>query len=98
MIVNVASHEWHKLHRDEQGRIAGDPRARSRLISLGRLSVLWYSVASVLFVVGIGAGGLIFFSLSREPVPGWQGPVAGLGGDVGTGVRADATAGHPGRL
>ena len=74
VIVNVASHEWHKLHRDEQGAIAGDPQARSRLISLGRLSVLWYSVASVLFVVGIGAGGLVFFSVAKESVPGWQGP------------------------
>lgn len=74
VIVNVASHEWQKLHRDERGAIAGDPQARSRLISLGRLSILWYSVAALLFVVGVGAGGLVFFGAARESVPGWQSP------------------------
>lgn len=74
VIVNVASHEWHKLYRDERGAIAGDSRAKSRLISLGRLSVLWYSVAAVFYVVGIGMGGLVFFGMSKEPVTGWQGP------------------------
>jgi len=74
VIVNVASHEWQKLHRDESGAIAGDPQARSRLISLGRLSVLWYAAAALLFVAGIGTGGLVFFSMARESVPGWQGP------------------------
>lgn len=74
VIVNVASHEWQKLHRDGRGAIAGDPAARSRLISLGRLSLLWYSVASLLFVAGVGAGGMVFFGQAKESVPEWEAP------------------------
>jgi O-antigen/teichoic acid export membrane protein len=74
VIVNVASHEWQKLYRDERGRIAGDPQSRSRLISLGRFSLLWYSVASLLFVAVIGAGGLLFFASASQSVPNWQHP------------------------
>jgi O-antigen/teichoic acid export membrane protein len=44
------------------------------LISLGRFSVLWYSVASLLFVAAIGVGGLAFFAASKESVPNWQSP------------------------
>ncbi len=74
VIVNVASHEWQKLYRDEHGKIAGDAQSRSRLISLGRFSVLWYAVASLLFVAVIGAGGLAFFASAQESVPHWQNP------------------------
>jgi len=35
VILNVASHEWAKLHIADDGRIAGDAEAHSRLVSLG---------------------------------------------------------------
>jgi O-antigen/teichoic acid export membrane protein len=74
VIVNVASHEWQKLQLDGDRRITGDPAALSRLVSLGRLTALWYSIAGLLFVVGVGLGGRAFFAVAKEQVPGWQSP------------------------
>ena len=74
VIVNVASHEWQKLRLDCDKRIIGDPAALSRLVSLGRLTVLWYTVAGLLFAGGVGVGGLAFFAAAKEQAPGWQSP------------------------
>lgn len=62
IITNVASHEWANLRLDPQGQIAGDPAARSRLVSLGRWLFVWYGVGSALFVVAVGAAGAMFLS------------------------------------
>jgi hypothetical protein len=83
VIVNVASHEWAHLHLDETGRIDGDPEARSRLVSLGRLIFVWYAVASIIFVIGVSAVGAIFFARNLHDGIAWQGPwlaVVGLSG------------------
>jgi hypothetical protein len=74
VIVSVASHQWARLELDGSGSITGDPAARSRLISLGRLVFKWYAVASLLFVVGVGAAGLVFFGQSPARSIEWQGP------------------------
>ncbi len=53
-------------------------RARSRLISLGRLAFRYYAIAAAIFLVAVGIGGHIFFTLAaqRDPahhVVAWQG-------------------------
>jgi hypothetical protein len=74
VIVNVASHEWGSLRLDPTGRIEGDSGARSRLVSLGRIVFRWYGVASLVFVLGVGAAGVAFFSKSGGSEANWQGP------------------------
>ncbi|MDA1013292.1 MAG: hypothetical protein O3A00_02440 [Planctomycetota bacterium] len=73
VIVNVASHEWAKLSLDESGAIRGDDRARSRLISLGRLIAGWYAIAAMLFAIGVGIGGYVFLAQQAAGIE-WIGP------------------------
>ncbi len=73
VIINVASHEWASLSIDRDGRIVGDQRALSRLVSLGRLVFKWYSVISAVFVLGVGTAGVVFFS-QRPTTIEWQLP------------------------
>jgi O-antigen/teichoic acid export membrane protein len=72
-ILQFASHEFAKLHFTGAQTIAGDPEAKSRLISLGRLSFKYYAVAAALFLVTVGLGGHLFFTLSSKPGVHWQG-------------------------
>jgi len=65
VVINICSHEWAQLELDEIGVIRGDPRSRSRLISLGRMLFRWYGLASVLFIVV--AGGVGFYFLNEQP-------------------------------
>lgn len=74
VIISVASHEWAKLGLDSSGSITGDRRARSRLISLGRLVFKWYAVAAIAFVVGVGSAGVVFFARTDVHTVAWQGP------------------------
>jgi hypothetical protein len=73
-IVQFASHEFAHLKFLPGGMLVGDALARSRLISLGRLSLKWYAVMAVLVVIGIGAGGHLFFSLRNDPSVAWRLP------------------------
>ena len=74
VIINIASHEWAQLSLDHAGRIVGDSDAASRLVSLGRLCFKWYGVAGIIFVVGVGIAGAIFFSQAPHPGIQWQVP------------------------
>ena len=74
VIVSVASHEWAHLELDEDGRITGDPDARSRLVSLGRLVFKWYAVAAALFVAVVGVAGYAFLSHGADAGVAWRGP------------------------
>jgi hypothetical protein len=74
VILNVASHEWAKLYIADDGQIAGDEEAHSRLASLGRLIAKWYAVVSTLFVAAVGAAGIAFFYGSPLPVGEWLWP------------------------
>ena len=49
VITPFASHEWVHLGWDGKGRISGDKKPLSRLISLGRLVFKWYFIAGILF-------------------------------------------------
>jgi O-antigen/teichoic acid export membrane protein len=77
-ILQFASHEYAKLKFNSAGTLEGDLVARSRLISLGRLAFRYYAIAAGIFLVAVGVGGHIFFSLAAERDPAhhtvaWQG-------------------------
>lgn len=70
VIINVASHEWSGTELTEPG-IAGKADQLSRLVSLGRASVYWYSVASGLFIVIVSIFGAMFFLDLQSGPSGW---------------------------
>jgi len=78
VIVNRASHEWSKLRLDDAGAVAGDAAALSRLGSLVRFIARWYTVVSLLFVLGVGIAGHVFFSESRSTNVAWEAPWAAV--------------------
>ncbi len=61
VLISVSSHEWSRLSLQD-GKIVGDPAARSRLISLGRMMLRWYGVAALAFAATITAAGFLFFN------------------------------------
>lgn len=61
VIVNVASHEWAELELGRMHVPFGDPRALSRLASLGRFAFRWYAWVAAIFVFGAGSAGILFF-------------------------------------
>jgi len=77
-VINVASHEWAHLRLDKRGNLQGDPAARSRLASLGRLLLWWYGAAAVLFALAVGLGGWLFLSYHDSPSVAWQRPWVAL--------------------
>jgi O-antigen/teichoic acid export membrane protein len=66
VVLNSASHEWAHLRLRDDGEIAGDPDALSRLVSLGRFVFVWYGIAACLFLTVIG--GLGDWFLARQAV------------------------------
>lgn len=74
VIVQFASHEWSKLDLCRNGRIVGDAEALSRLASIARFAVRWYSIGASVVAVGLGIGGCFFFHLSRGVGIDWQLP------------------------
>ncbi len=77
-ILQFASHESAKLHFSAGQTVEGDPVAKSRLISLGRLAFGYYAVAAAIFLLAVGIGGHIFFTVSAhhdpaQPAVAWQG-------------------------
>lgn len=68
VLINVASHEWAGLSLVD-GRIRGASDQISRLVSLGRTAVRWYSGAMVLFVGVVAVAGFWFFrDVAGQPV------------------------------
>ena len=74
VIVNNASHEWALLRTDSAVRIVGDPVAFARLVSLGRVAIKWFGLATLLFIPCVGFAGWLFFSARPDPTVSWQGP------------------------
>ncbi|MEI6078930.1 MAG: hypothetical protein WCS94_25380 [Verrucomicrobiota bacterium] len=72
-ILQFASHEFAELRLTPAGILEGNPVARSRLISLGRLAFGYYAIAAGIFFVAIGIGGHIFFSHAGQHGVTWQG-------------------------
>ena len=74
VVLNVASHEWAHLALDKKRCVSGDPRALSRLVSLGKFVGKWYAVGSMLFMIGVGIVGHIFLSQQTYQYITWVGP------------------------
>ena len=78
-ILQFASHEFAKLRFTPAQTLEGDLVARSRLISLARLSFRYYAVAAAIFLAVVGIGGQIFFTISSRhhavagPAVAWSG-------------------------
>jgi hypothetical protein len=62
VIQQMASHEKAHLEISPQGLVSGDERAHARLASVLQKSIRWYTVAAILFFVGLLATGTYFFS------------------------------------
>ena len=73
-VVQFASHEFAHLKFQPTGLVEGEPRNRSRLISLARLSLKWYWVMALLVFVFLGVGGHLFFLAKHDPHVAWAWP------------------------
>lgn len=74
VVVPIVSHEWAALRLENDGSVAGQPDAVSRLASLVRFVAVWYSVAGVLVAAVLAAAGYWFFLSSANHAVGWKGP------------------------
>lgn len=74
VILFLASHEWSRLQLSPTREVVGDPSALARLASLIKFTARWYFAASLLFVVGVGIAGHVFFSNAHDFGQSWQGP------------------------
>ncbi len=70
-VTQFASHEFAKLRFGPGGVIAGDAEARSRLISLGRLSLKWYGIMAFAAFLLLGFGGHLFFAMKDSGDVEW---------------------------
>jgi len=71
VIIQFASHEWSKLRLDNNGRIAGDREALSRLTSLADITFKWYLVGGTVIVFGLGLAGYVFFLQKHAVSVNW---------------------------
>lgn len=74
LITQFASHEWARLSIDENGGITGEPDALSRLSSLGRFALVWFSSSAVLYSCCLLITGFILFSRSHDSSINWSIP------------------------
>lgn len=74
VILNIASHEWAKLSLDSAGTITGDALSLSRLASLARFTLIWFTVATLIFVLVVALIGYVFFSQSANQAIEWRSP------------------------
>jgi hypothetical protein len=70
LMINLASHEWAQLKLNAQGAVCGEPEALGRLKSLHDVVLRWAGLASLLFVLIIGAAGYVLFS--QEAQSDWR--------------------------
>jgi hypothetical protein len=77
VIVQFAAHEWAHLSYNRKQGITGDQAARSRLASLARLAMTWFSVGAFFLLAIFIVGGFAAFG-SRATAIDWQAPWFGL--------------------
>lgn len=77
IVIAISSHEWAKLTLVD-GKPVGDADSLSRLASLHRRMTRWYSIAAMIFLASMSAGGLIYFGTAQETAAraaeSWQAP------------------------
>lgn len=78
VVIHVASHEWAQLEFVPGVGVRGDSAAHSRLSSLVRFVVVWYTVVAIVFVIAVGITGYAFLSTREGVAVEWTGPWAGL--------------------
>jgi O-antigen/teichoic acid export membrane protein len=75
VITTFASHEWARLRRDGDGRVAGDQLALQRLSGLAVASLRWYAVAALIFLGVLALAGTLFLDLHEGgPEVEWRRP------------------------
>ena len=75
IVISVyASHEWYKLRLDETGRIAGEPNACSRIVSLGRFVFFYFGVAALAYLLIISFAGFHILDRNPDPMISWAVP------------------------
>lgn len=76
VILQLAAHESAQLKISTSGQISGDAETHSRLASVLKKSIRWYSVAACLMGAVLLAVGFRFFSTHRQPTSplSWQIP------------------------
>ena len=74
VVANVASHEWSRLRFDQNGRLAGDGTARSRLLHFAGALGRWYGALAVGSGLAVGGAGLWFFERTLPPEVSWRLP------------------------
>jgi hypothetical protein len=75
VVTQLAGHEVAHLTRSSDGALEGEPRHLDRLASLVALLGRWYGIASIVFVLGVGLAGTLFFLRSGTLSLGsWLGP------------------------
>ena len=70
-IIQFASHEFAQLRWAGDGTVTGHLPARSRLLSLGRLSLKAYAVMATLAPLLVGVAGQIFFQSRAQTGVNW---------------------------
>ena len=67
VILQLAAHERAHLHIQDDGSIAGDRVAHSRLASVLQKAVRWYTAGALLMAVALLPAGFHFFVAHRQP-------------------------------
>lgn len=70
----AVSHESARLQWTDTGILAGDPEAKSRLASLWRLMLRWYTALAAIFAVVLLSVGWWLFSRHDDGTVVWRGP------------------------
>lgn len=73
-ILQFASHEFASLEFAPNGSLRGDPKALSRIMSLGKLAFKYYGIAALIFFLVLSIGGRWFFHTSNTSGISWEGP------------------------
>lgn len=73
LIVQFASHEVRHLTFGPRGEVRGRPESIARLVSLGRFSLLWYGIGSLVMVPVLVAAGPWLFG-GEAYGPHWAAP------------------------
>jgi hypothetical protein len=77
VVVPLVSHEFVHLKLTDEGRLVGDEAAMARLASIYRLLARWYGGVAILFVIGVGLFGLVYFWPLANGID-WVGPWCAL--------------------
>jgi uncharacterized membrane protein len=67
VILQLAAHERARLHIQDDGSIAGDRVAHSRLASVLQKAVRWYTAGALLMAAALLPAGFHFFVAHRQP-------------------------------